>query len=433
MSNDAPVVGSIRLYDRALTDLRAGRYRVTSELAVERMGDLPNDPPTTLDAPPAHTLHVTVDAPRWSLAADQIADCHPAPKSRGAFGDQLPHAVLGRRTLPWERPGPFGGPWLALLVVADGEGTFAEGKVHDLLAPAVVTALEASEPIDGNPSVAVLRLASIELQRALLPTLDETEWLSHVRQVNVQDSAMAGTDDDGWFAVVAGNRLPQGAADGVNYTACIVSLEARADLWALSTTAPVPIIVLRAWPFISTADGGTFEALGHALDAQPFGAVASAATAAGTTATSEVVRRDRQGDAQPARYRGPLLGAFATPLDSYEGEISGECAAELGRLLGSADGRFLREVVGWHRAAEAGARSSFNAQRLSALLATGSDTSPRARGARSTATSADTGAAPVTSASVGLAMSDLIAGHVSRNVPRAALWQRPALLDEDRS
>jgi hypothetical protein len=354
--------------------------------------------------------------------------CHPAPKSRGAFGDQLPHAVLGRRTLPWERPGPFGGPWLALLVVADGEGTFAEGKVHDLLAPAVVTALEASEPIDGNPSVAVLRLASIELQRALLPTLDETEWLSHV-----QDSAMAGTDDDGWFAVVAGNRLPQGAADGVNYTACIVSLEARADLWALSTTAPVPIIVLRAWPFISTADGGTFEALGHALDAQPFGAVASAATAAGTTATSEVVRRDRQGDAQPARYRGPLLGAFATPLDSYEGEISGECAAELGRLLGSADGRFLREVVGWHRAAEAGARSSFNAQRLSALLATGSDTSPRARGARSTATSADTGAAPVTSASVGLAMSDLIAGHVSRNVPRAALWQRPALLDEDRS
>ena len=430
MSNDAPVVGSIRLYDSARTDLRAGRYRVKSELVVERMGVAPDDPPQPLDAPPEHILHVTVDAARWSLAADQIADCHPAPKARGAFGDRLPHAVLGRRTLPWERTGPLGGPWLALLVVADGEARFSEDRLRVLLGAPLVSALEASEPIDGDPRIAVLTFNTIELQRALLPTLDEADLLSHVRQVNLQDSAMAGTDNDGWFAVVAGNRLPQGAADGLNYTACIVSLEARADLWAPSATAPAPIVVLRAWPFTSTADGGTFEALGQALDVEAFGAMTDVAS---VSATSAVVRRDRQGAAQAARYRGPLLGAFATPLDADEGEISGACAAELGRLLGSADARFLREVVGWHRAAEAKARAALNAERLAAMLPPTADASAAARGAHSSTTSVDRSAPPAASANVGRALADLIAGHVSRNVPRAALRQRPAPLEEDRS
>lgn len=426
MSLEAPAVGSIRLYDRARTDLRAGRYRVTSQLAIERLGDAPEEAPAALDSPPAHVLHVNVDAPRWALADDQIADCHPAPKSRGAFGDRLPHAVLGRRTLPWERQGPLGGPWLALLVVAEGEAQFREDRLRSLLPATLVSQLEAAEHIGDDPRIAVLTFASIELQRAVLPTHDDVECLTHVRQVNLQDTAMAGTDDDGWFAVVAGNRLPQGAAAGVNYTACIVSLEARSDLWAASSAAPAPIVVLRAWPFISTADGGTFEALGQALNVQAFGAVAGSAA---ISASSHIVRRDRQGAAWPAAYRGPLLGAHATPLDTDEGEISGACAAELGRLLGSADALFLRQVVAWHRASEAGARATLNAAQLSALLAP----AVGARAASSAPQPAADAAAPAGSADVGRALSALIAAHVSSNVPRATLSQRPAWPEKDRS
>src|SRR5262249_42183838 len=51
-----------------------------------------------------------------------------------------------------------------------------------------------------------------------------------VREVDIQDTELAGGDDDGWMAVVLANRLPVfDTANGkpVRYLACLVSLEGQ--------------------------------------------------------------------------------------------------------------------------------------------------------------------------------------------------------------
>src|ERR1700741_2339680 len=52
----------------------------------------------------------------------------PPANSAGAYENRLPQIVLKRRTLPWERaaaPGKDNIPWLALVVIAEGEGTLS--------------------------------------------------------------------------------------------------------------------------------------------------------------------------------------------------------------------------------------------------------------------------------------------------------------------
>ena len=68
-----------------------------------------------------------VSSPRYTMPPEQILSSFPPANAEGAFGDRLPQIVLKRRTLPWER-NPAGEPrcrptpWLALVVVAEGEG-----------------------------------------------------------------------------------------------------------------------------------------------------------------------------------------------------------------------------------------------------------------------------------------------------------------------
>ena len=45
-----------------------------------------------------------------------------------------------------------------------------------------------------------------------------------MRAVDLDDTELAMGDDDGWLAVVLGNRLPQ---PGVRYLACLINLEGQ--------------------------------------------------------------------------------------------------------------------------------------------------------------------------------------------------------------
>ena len=62
----------------------------------------------------------------------------------------------------------------------------------------------------------------LDLFQDIAPMQSEIGLLTHVRQVNTEDKELMGMDDDGWFAVVVGNRLPE---PGKKYEACLVSLE----------------------------------------------------------------------------------------------------------------------------------------------------------------------------------------------------------------
>ncbi len=403
--SDAPPVGKIRLNDAVVPELPAGRYRLTSSLNISAGSE-------TLAAPPQQLMHLQVDAPRFAIDPGEIAGRHPEIPSRGAFGDRLPHLVLGRRTLPWERRGPNGIPWLALLVVEKSEATLATGNVRALLPAPVLAALEASEPIDGDPSITVLRFAQIDVLRNVLPAPSDVPLLCHVRQVNMADTAMAGRDDDGWFAVVTANRLPLAAAGAdTDYLACLVSLEARSDLWAATFSQIPPLIVLHSWSFTSAAEGGTIEHLLENLDVAAFGAAAGGSSMTDALGTIALARENHEGDTSTVRYRGPLRGVSATPLPVATDDISREAARELGRLLGSADARFLRELVAWHRAAEAEARAALVAFAVAELL-------PRPA-TRAAARAAMGATAPTDVAGA------LSAALARWSAPQADLWQVP--------
>jgi hypothetical protein len=167
--------------------------------------------------------------PRYALPPDQVLSVFPPPNGTGAFADRLPQIVLRRRTLPYERtmkpgdpqPAP---PWLALVVLADGEGQLLTSQPLDASLP---------EQDDKDAPVRDVLRVSERVVQAVFPAIEDLPWLTHVREVDISDTEMALGDDDGWLAVVIANRLPVpgppdtegGPVTPRHYTAFLVSLE----------------------------------------------------------------------------------------------------------------------------------------------------------------------------------------------------------------
>src|SRR5262249_58647095 len=64
----------------------------------------------------------------------------------------------------------------------------------------------------------------------IFPTIEDLPLLTHVREVDVNDTELANGDDDGWLAVVLANRLPvadEATGNGVRYMACLVNVEGQ--------------------------------------------------------------------------------------------------------------------------------------------------------------------------------------------------------------
>jgi hypothetical protein len=198
--------------------------------------------------------------------------------------------------------------------------------------------------------------------------------------------------------------------------ACLVSLEGRADVWT-ATGPPPPLVVLHSWTFTSVTEGGTIEYLLNHLDVASFGTAVGGESLADANGSVAMQRQDRLGETSTVRYRGPLRGVSAAPLPDEAADISRAAARELGRMLGSADARFLRELVAWHRAAEAEARASLVTAAVSALVAP-QPTRPAARSASRVAPRAR-------AASVQDVPAALSAALARWEVPKADLWQVP--------
>ncbi|MGS2616236.1 hypothetical protein ACVCAH_17180 [Micromonospora sp. LZ34] len=424
---ETPVApGSIRLHDKVTPSLTAGIYRFTSKLELTGRG-------TEDGSPPEHRTHVQVGAPRLALDTSEVTGHHPPRDAVGAFGDRLPHVVLGRRTLPWERRFTDGTPWLALLVVRTEEASLVTGPLRTIIGETAFNRLNSIEPVDPNRAVVGLRAKDLATFRALLPNRADVGLLTHVRQVNVADTALAGSDDDGWFAVVTANRLPLGGATPVRYTACLISLEARDDVWATNLTSTPTLIVLASWPFVTSSAGGTFEHVAAHLDLGAFGAPPAGQPPL-VDADGALALAGTRRDGTPATmgYRSPLLGAAPDPLPAGPDDVTGDAAFELGRLLAAADGRFIREVVGWHRAADDAARagSAANLRADSARAYTAAGPALRRTAAAvpadgPAAAGADLRAAPAAAESAD-PLADLGATFAQRllsRTTRADLWQ----------
>ncbi|MGH8828878.1 MAG: hypothetical protein ACRDVZ_15015, partial [Jiangellaceae bacterium] len=209
-----PPAGTFRLYPFAEPPLPAGRYTLTGAVT-----GLPGD---------VEPMPVTVDvvAPRFTLPPDQVLGTFPPAGARGAFTSRLPQIVLRRRTLPWERspnlvPGGTPTPWLALVLIAEGEGELQ----HDQPVEACVTPGVSLPGERDVPKSTYLEVPQSVVDR-IFPTEDDLAVLTHVREVDLRDTELVMGDDDGWMAVVLANRLPQ---PDTRYLACLVNLEGQWD------------------------------------------------------------------------------------------------------------------------------------------------------------------------------------------------------------
>ena len=247
---------------------------------------------------PSTRLQFSVAGPRFSLDPGLIQSQFPPPKSIGEYYGVLPHIILNRTTLPWERtidnsppsketPQPT--PWMALLLfdnMGDGDApTVWHLTVQDLLTAYGLSATPAGKPEfvkilprkprgEAKPGELKLevgqhlndRLTVIDVPKELLwkilPGMDEIALLSHVRKG--RDSADPTKEAE--YPVIICNRLPApgtAPAVGTQSTVHLVSLESRQPLFEALKTKPqddnlVRLVSLASWSFSTLQRNKTF-------------------------------------------------------------------------------------------------------------------------------------------------------------------------------
>ena len=155
-------------------------------------------------------LTFAVAAQRFGLGQGDVVSAFPQPGASGDFSTVLPHILLRRASLPWERSAVAGGaadspPWLALLVLAEGEFSSTTMAATTLLAttsPAPATdpffqPLPAGPADDRDQKVSVIDIDAA-LADQVLPQGEALGWLAGVRDVNGADPR----------ALVVASRLP---------------------------------------------------------------------------------------------------------------------------------------------------------------------------------------------------------------------------------
>ncbi len=221
-----PAIGTFVLHSMANPPLKAADYTLSGQVSLTKPGG------ASVGAVEEQRTHLRVTAPRFQLPPEQMLSTFPPANSEGAYESRLPQIVLKRRTLPWERepaPGDTTTPWLALVVIAEGEATLSgDTPVADCVTKGVV--------LGGRNDVATGNYLSVtrSVIDKVFPMKDELPLLCHVREVDVNDTELANGDDDGFLATVIANRLPQyDRTDDkpVRYLACLINVEGQlADL-----------------------------------------------------------------------------------------------------------------------------------------------------------------------------------------------------------
>jgi len=352
-----PPPGTFRLYAFANPPLTAGPYTLTGEVT-----GLPGSVEALQSA-------IDVTAPRFALPPDQVLSTFPPASARGAFTSRLPQVVIRRRTLPWERSEFTAGgvplsaltperrrtttprPWLALVLIAEGEGSL----VNDVpVADTTTAGTTLANPTDSDVAKSTCLEVPESVVATVFPALEDLHMLVHVREVDLADTELALGDDDGWMAVVLANRLPQA---GTSYTACLVNLEGQyAEL-------PVdPPVAPEYDPDIKVVDVGKLD-----LVLQQYAGSSDAPVMGTTTFSSHLLGADAelevgsspQGGAFTATATGKTLSrATASTMTGWSSSIATDSTAPTAglahssRIAASSDvtalGSGLSVYLPWH-------------------------------------------------------------------------------------
>ena len=382
---------TIQFVDSYQTALNAGTYTVTATLTAPKALETGKNP-AKLDTSASVQLHVA--GPRFFLPPTEVHSVFPPENGAGDYNNVLPHVVLERRTLPWERLVAKKKrnkdrsetlekiPFLALLVFTE-----EEEKNGDVTATAVMSladlgiVLEPGEkPTD---KVGVIDISRKLLDTDFMPTGDELRLLAHGRERNLDGHKQQR-------AVVIANRLP---LSGQRHTAHLVMLENRySDVVASADVAVTGhkfkhdedaamtasrFVTLKSWQFTCTSDKPSLR--GRLLGDTFTFDMLSVPKDSSSSATIEQVRQMsyvalryhlRWGDRAHTLYHGPFAPS-ATVISpsvidmpaSAEGlkrlvtigrnksifDVSLSAAWELGRLLMLRDQSVAMAYFSWRR------------------------------------------------------------------------------------
>lgn len=293
-------------------------------------------------------LSFAVLGERFVLAPNEVHAVFPPDASMGDHSNVLPHVVLRRSTLPWERKTDatdHSTPWLALLVFHDGEDVETKSMRLGDAIPGV--RLERGQTIEDKVTVIDVEKSLLEL---IVPNANELAKLTHVRKRG-----------DAELAVVIAKRLPKPSGFS---TAHLVSLEdrftgGRFNFNNAKKGDMVRLISLASFRFGCFEPKQSFTELLRAL--------AKPAPTGEQFALGPVPLRYRMRTGQTAAswYRGPLAPAKSSLLAAAQApvqvsdelvryssstgmfDVSYAAAWEIGRLIALQDKNFSLALQHW--------------------------------------------------------------------------------------
>lgn len=296
----------------------------------------------------ARYLYFSVAGPRFSLDPSLIKGVFPPDKGVGRYSGVLPHIILHRSTLPWEREisdkTPSGTPWLAVLLFVGDEIAQLNIEpitVGELQNPSTNpsypgTTLEVSQ---SESDQAVVIDIPLNLLAKTLPSTSDLIRLAHVRELTLDGTANVG--EANLFPIVVGNRLPAYTPPktGCEVKAVLVSLEGRTDVYdavaqanAAENTLPYRLVMLHTWQYTTLPQDKTFT--DYVLDAatprpnnpdnllcmDSLTATDSGAQLANTMLQAGFIplpHQTRQGNSLVSWYRGPFITQATPPPDDW--------------------------------------------------------------------------------------------------------------------
>jgi len=357
----------IRFLQNHLPGLKAGEYEIIVEQNVNHSKIVDQNHFST-------TRTFSVRGDRLSLKPSDVQAVFPPAGSLGDHSNVLPHIILNRSTLPWERSADQGPnsdettPWLALLLFYEGEVPETKTvSLRDISVGAKFPTFFKERGQSDDDQVTVIDVQRKILQ-GILPGKEELALLAHVREAA-----------DAELAVIVGNRLPR--PQGVS-TAHLVSVEGRYkangfDYQDAKDDDPIRLVSLQSWSFACVDHQQSFTGLLTRLDRSPS---ALRLPDSGVAAANERLALGslplwhelRQGGKTVSWYHGPLATAenqltdedpsapdlparAADELIRYNPatgmfDVSYAAAWELGRLLALQNKTLSVNLYNWKRA-----------------------------------------------------------------------------------
>ncbi|MGE5329264.1 MAG: hypothetical protein ACM3KR_07145 [Deltaproteobacteria bacterium] len=332
------------------------------------------------------SLDFDVRTDRISMNSGEVYSVYPPKDSCGTFGNCLPHIVLHRHTLPWERNiGEKGITWLALLIISEDENAVCESMKYadaktgpdNILFPKF-TGEEEPDPEQICQTITI----PYELFADILPTGEDLPYLAHAKGVNLDNKVTDSEVKGEWFSCIIANRYPL-TPDTVNgrikHKAYLVSMEGFEDYIFepenrskdLKKYSSVRMYCMYYWSFeVKSNEAFDFYALANQLKADIFQADST------SVKENEPLKKllnigyvpmnhyFREGSSSVSWYHSPFIPQkpqwndnvryhfLADELLAYDPQNGmfdiTYCAAwQLGRLMALQDRDFSRKLLSW--------------------------------------------------------------------------------------